>query len=63
MITVEMEFERETKNQVRFAEIGAEENGARLGTLYVPKSTLAAEGLRTGVGTPARITVEIKGAS
>ena len=40
MLKVKFELEKETKNTVKFKEI--EEDGyAKVGTIYVPKSTLA----------------------
>lgn len=40
LLKVKFEMEKETKNTVRFAEV--EEDGyAKVGTVYIPKSTLA----------------------
>lgn len=44
MLKVKFEMEKETKNTVRFKEV--EEDGyAKVGTIYVPKSTLAQNGI------------------
>jgi hypothetical protein len=52
-VTVQFDKERETKNTVRYAEAGEE---GRLGTIYVPKSTLAE------IGEPDTIRVTIEAA-
>ena len=44
MLKVKFEFEKETKNTVKFKEI--EENGfSKIGTIYIPKSTLVQENI------------------
>ena len=40
MIKVKFEMEKETKNTVKFKEV-EEEGYAKVGTVYIPKSTLA----------------------
>ncbi len=40
MLEVEFKFEKETKNTVKFAEVETE-GYAKIGTIYIPKSTLA----------------------
>jgi hypothetical protein len=39
---VVFEFEKETKNTVKFKEVG---DDAKIGTVYVPKSTMEANGI------------------
>lgn len=51
-IIVTFEKERETKNAIRYQEIG----GEFIGTIYVKKDTLVA------IGTPDRIIVRIEAA-
>jgi len=44
MLKVKFEMEKETKNTIRFKEV--EEDGyAKVGTVYVPKVTLAQNGI------------------
>jgi hypothetical protein len=50
-ITIQLEKERETKNTVRYAEASEE---PKLGTLYVPKATLAE------IGDPKSIRVTVE---
>jgi hypothetical protein len=50
-VTVLLEREKETKNKVRFAEVG---DRGLFGTLYVPKSTL------TELGDPAQLEVSVQ---
>jgi hypothetical protein len=51
-VTVRLDKERETKNTVRFAEVG-DEDALLIGTIYVPKATLDA------IGNPDVIEVTI----
>ncbi|SNS23425.1 hypothetical protein SAMN05446037_1006144 [Anaerovirgula multivorans] len=55
MLKVKFEMEKETKNTVRFAEV-EEEGYAKVGTIYIPKSTLAQNGIDKEKG----FTMEIK---
>jgi len=54
-VSVEMQAERDTKNTIRFAETAAEDE-QKVGTIYVPKSTLA------DLGNPSTITLTIESA-
>lgn len=54
-ISVSMNRERDTKNTVRFAEEGERED-QQLGTIYLPKRTLA------DLGNPKSVTVTIEAA-
>lgn len=48
-MTIRMTMEKATKNTIRFAEVLASELDApKLGTIYVPKSTLAEIGWKEG---------------
>ena len=49
MVKVGFTMERETKNTVRFAEIIADEQGTpKIGTIYIPKTTLDEMGWTEG---------------
>lgn len=60
-ITVTLELDRETKNTGRYIERdsngNAVEDGALLGTIYVPKATL--EAIRGDSVMPASVTVTV----
>jgi len=47
-ITVSFEEERETKGTIRFSEVVGDMEEAKIGTLYVRKSTLAGMGWERG---------------
>ena len=44
MLKVKFEMEKETKNTIRFKEV-EEEGYAKIGTIYIPKVTLAQNGI------------------
>lgn len=56
MVEAIFEKEKETKNTVRFAEKTAEGDAPKVGTLYVPRYTLASIGYKDG--DVIRITIE-----
>lgn len=55
-MNVTMQMEKATKNTIRFTEIlESELDAPKIGTLYVPKQTLAAVGWKDG--KPLKITL------
>ena len=44
MLKVKFEMEKETKNTIRFKEV-EEDSYAKVGTVYIPKATLAQNGI------------------
>lgn len=59
MIIVEFKLEKETKNAVRFAEVLASEpSDPKVGTLYVPKRTLAA--MKWDAPKRLKVTLEVE---
>ena len=55
MITVKFEVEKETKNSVRFKEVCEPDATPIVGTIYIPKATLAAQGWKKG----APVTIDL----
>ena len=53
MLTIKLVVDKETKNTIRFAEVGEE---PKVGVIYIPKSTLSEFGIDESKG----ITVTIK---
>lgn len=57
-VVATFEFERDTKNTVRFAEqLAGEFDAPKIGQLYVPKSTLGQLGFESG--NTLKVTIEI----
>ena len=57
MITVTFEVEKVTKNAVRFKEVCEQDAAPVVGTIYIPKTTLAAQGWKQG--DPIRIDLNV----
>ena len=58
-MTVTFEFEKDTKNTIRFKEVlNGPLDVAKIGTVYVPKSTLAALGYQEG--QKLEVTLSVK---
>jgi hypothetical protein len=58
-MTVTFEFEKDTKNTIRFKEVlNGPLDVAKIGTVYVPKSTLAALGYKEGQKLEVTLNVQ-----
>lgn len=59
-ITVKFLKDKETKNTVRFSEVTGPDGYNRIGTIYIPRGTLAMAGINPDIGFMLTI-IPIKG--